>query len=371
MPTNPVRHKLSSFLLILLFIATLLIPASCQSQQAESETTTTDSTTAPQATATPAPTATPTPTPTPGPLNPLTGLELDDPQAQGQRPIALMINNIKVAVPQTGIGEADLMYEMLVEGDITRQMVVFADINDIPEIGSIRSARHDYIDLAGGLDAILVHIGASNLANDQFARQNTDHIDLHVFPDAYWRDQDWRHDRGYEHSVKTTGDMLTAALAESGDRTTLLENIQPAFSFRSMYEFAPATGESAISVSIPYSEDYCITTFDYDENTRLYSKGQYDAPQIDLSTGDTLTFTNIILIMTRVYVCDDLKHKEAELESGEGYYISGGRWQVITWEKGDTTDRLVLYDEQGSELQVNCGKSYIGIVPKSRTISFD
>ncbi len=355
-------------------IGCLLVAAGCQGAQTTVlDTTQTSQTTEAQATATPSPSPEPTatPTPTPGPLNPLTGLELADPEAQGQRPVAIMINNINTAVPQIGIASADLMFEMPVEWKITRQMAVFADVSQIPEIGSIRSARHDYIDMAGGLDAILVHVGASNLANDQFAKQDTDHIDLHVYPKAYWRDPEWRTQRGYEHSVKTTGELLAAALEDSGDRTELLDGSLPAFQFRPIGEFEPAAGDPALSVAVPYSADYCVATFDYDENTRLYAKGQYGADQIDLATDQAISFTNVILIMTRVTICDDAGHKDADLESGNGYYISGGAWQAITWTKGGTEDRLVIRDLDGNEIRLNTGKSYIGIVPDTRTISFD
>jgi len=368
-------HKSRSiWSVIVMIIVISVLLAGCQnptnSNPATSESTLA-STTETAATTILTPTPSPTPTPIPNPTNPLTGQPLINASAAGLRPVAIMINNHKDGVPQIGIASADLLYEMLVEGGITRQMAVFADVTTIPELGTIRSSRHDYIDLAGGLDAIYVHIGASYAANAQLGKQGTPHIDLHVYPDAYWRDPIWMKERGYEHSVKTTGEMLQAAIVKSKYTTTIREGQKPAFNFRSADDFAAATGDAANEVIVPYSS-YCTATFSYDPTTLLYSKGEFGGPQIDLATGVAIKFTNVILIKTKVYQFqNDAILKETDLIGGKGYYISGGQWQPIIWAKGTTFDSFVFTDESGSELKVNAGKSYIGILPLDRKITFN
>lgn len=364
------NHKFrttGSIIALVIIISVLLI--GCQSPTTVS-TTTVESTlaTTTETTATETTTSAPAPTTNLNPLNPLTGEPLINASAEGLRPVAIMINNHRDGVPQIGIGSADLLYEMLVEGGITRMMAVFADVTTIPELGTIRSSRHDYVDLAGGLDAIYVHVGGSYAANDQMSRQGTPHIDLHVYPDAYWRDQAWIKERGYEHSVKTTGERLQAAIVQSKYTTTVRAGQKPAFNFRSSEDFVAAAGEAAIAVTVPYSS-YCTATFDYDATSRLYSKGEFGGPQIDLATGNAIKFTNVILIKTKVYQFDAVL-KETDLISGKGYYISGGQWQPINWAKGKTADSFVFTDESGSELKVNVGKSYIGILPLDRKITF-
>ena len=76
-----------------------------------------------------------------------------------QRPYAIMINNIDVSLPQSGVSQAEMIYEAQVESGITRLMAVFQDVDNIEKIGSIRSARHYYIDFANDNDAIYVHYG--------------------------------------------------------------------------------------------------------------------------------------------------------------------------------------------------------------------
>lgn len=89
--------------------------------------------------------------------SPLTGEAGYDESLLLNRPVAVMVNNIEQSLPQRGISKADIVYEMPVEGGITRLMAVFSDYHDLPEIGSIRSARHDYVELALPLDAIYLH----------------------------------------------------------------------------------------------------------------------------------------------------------------------------------------------------------------------
>ena len=92
--------------------------------------------------------------------NPLTGISELSKDKADDRPVAIMINNIAVAQPvQTGINKADIVYETEVEGGITRLMAVYQDVTKAERIGSIRSARYAYVDLALGHNAIYLHRG--------------------------------------------------------------------------------------------------------------------------------------------------------------------------------------------------------------------
>ena len=92
------------------------------------------------------------------------------------RPYAVMINNIGTARPlQSGLQDAYLMYEIIVEGGITRYMALFMDQNT-ERIGSIRSARHYFLDYALENDAIYVHHGQSPQAQSDFKALNVDRL---------------------------------------------------------------------------------------------------------------------------------------------------------------------------------------------------
>ena len=97
-------------------------------------------------------------------MNPLTGIEnIEVEEVTYRRPVAVMINNISVAQKlQTGLTQADIVYETEVEGGITRLMAVFQDITKVEQFGTVRSARYPYVDLAMGHNAVYVHHGQDN-----------------------------------------------------------------------------------------------------------------------------------------------------------------------------------------------------------------
>ena len=110
-------------------------------------------------------------------VNPLTGLTGLPESSIGKRPVCVMVENSPEARPQWGLCSPDIVVEGEVEGGITRMMWMYADISSAPKIGPTRSARHDYVELAEGFDAIYVHFGGSNLAYDKISADKVDDID--------------------------------------------------------------------------------------------------------------------------------------------------------------------------------------------------
>ena len=93
-------------------------------------------------------------------VNPLTGEGCARDIAQ-KRPVAVMLNNLKKALPQLGVSQADIIYEAPAEGGITRMLAVFQSVEEVGNIGSVRSARDYYVSLAMGHDALYLHAGGS------------------------------------------------------------------------------------------------------------------------------------------------------------------------------------------------------------------
>ena len=108
--------------------------------------------------------------------NPLSGEGLDT-DISGKRPAAVMFNNLKKALPQLGVAKADVLYEIVAEGGITRIMGLYQDLEDVGDLGSVRSARDYYVNLALGHDAIYIHAGGSPQAYDAFDAWGVTHID--------------------------------------------------------------------------------------------------------------------------------------------------------------------------------------------------
>ena len=141
--------------------------------------------------------------------HPLTGEGMDE-DISGQRPVAVMFNNLEKALPQIGIGQADVVYEIVAEGGITRLMGLFQDLEGAGDLGSIRSAREYYVNLANGHDAIYIHAGGSPQAYDALQGWGMNYIDFVNGPYGamYWRDKERRKTAGFEHSLLTSSERV-------------------------------------------------------------------------------------------------------------------------------------------------------------------
>ncbi len=142
-------------------------------------------------------------------INPLTGEGLHEDISE-KRPIAVMFNNLRKALPQIGVAQADVIYEIVAEGGITRMMGLYQDLEGVGDLGSIRSARDYYVSLALGHDAIYIHAGGSPQAYDAFDNWKVTHIDFVNGPygDMCWRDPDRKKSAGLEHSLLTSSERV-------------------------------------------------------------------------------------------------------------------------------------------------------------------
>ena len=168
---------------------------------------------------TPPPAEEPEPRPepyVPSGINPLTGEPMES-KYENNRPVAVMLNNLKAAQPQLGISQADIIYEVPAEGGITRMLGVYQSLEGVGNLGSIRSARSYYLELALGLDALFVHAGGSPGAYRDLPAWGVDNMDgVRGRSDAeiFWRDAERRKSKGYEHSLLTSGERILDYLGE-------------------------------------------------------------------------------------------------------------------------------------------------------------
>ena len=305
---------------------------------------------------------------TPKFYNKLTGLETTE-EISKIRPVGIMINNVKQAIPQQGISLADVIYEVLAEGGITRLFCLFTEYADLPETGSIRSSRDYYIDLADAHDAIYVHFGGSPAAYDTLSARRTDNMDGISFDTPFYRSEWRRKNMGQEHSAMTTGEKLVAGIEKKGYRTE--SDARQPFTFNK--EDVSFDGENAEYVKLKFSF-YAISEFDYDKENKVYLKSQYDAPHIDSNNDEQLSFKNIlVLICSQGVVPGDDKGRLSVkfYGTGKGYYASCGEIKSITWSKESRTSDYTLYEEDGeTELLLNPGKTYVAIFPTNGEIDY-
>lgn len=301
-------------------------------------------------------------------VNPFTGEAVSDPQSLLNRPLAVMVNNIGAALPQRGIGAADVIFELPVEGGATRLMALFADYTKVPEIGSIRSSRHDYVELIMPFNPIYLHFGYSEYAKDMIEKQKVDSVNgIKITNTAFYQVKSRLSSMASEHTWFSNLEYLSRGIEKIGTKATLDKPIEPMFTFvDEQVEGAtamPATATPKLSDTVAMSGS-ATATFDYDAATGLYKKSQNKKPHIDETLGKAIEFRNVLVMFTDVKMAPNGKNKEIALESGSGYYLSEGKSIPVTFKKPTINDYLKAYDETGAELKINTGKTYICIAPK-------
>ena len=299
--------------------------------------------------------------------NLLTGLGDLSEEAIGKRPVAVMVNNVQKAMPQYGIGQADLIFEIPVEGDVTRFMALYGDYTKVPKICPIRSCRYYFPAISQGFDAFYVNWGIDDSIGDYLKTLDLDQFDgMSDGNGMFGRDQA-RLDAGYdlEHTAYFDGTMFADVVQKNGIRTDLEEDKRDtAFKFHGLDEQVKPDGEACDQVDINFGAQTATLTYDPERN--VYLKQINGNAQVDGNTQNQLAFTNVFVLETEIAVRDEIGHKRIEVMGGKnstGYYISNGAVQKISWEKdgGKESSRLKFYDENGEELTINCGKSYIAV----------
>lgn len=311
--------------------------------------------------------------PIPKNQNLLTGIGDLSKEAIGKRPVAVMINNVKDALPQYGITEADVIFELPVEGNLTRLMALYADYTKVPDICAIRSCRYYYPAIAKGFDAFYVHWGIDQTVTSYVKSIQPDKFDgMTNDGGLFGRDKD-RRKSGYalEHTGVFKGTQFASVVQNSGKRIELsADKKTAAFNFCDMGTKITPLGEPCNVLDVRFGASR--SKFTYNEETGTYFKEMNGQPHVDGKSGKQLSFTNLFVLETSISVRDAVGHKKidwAGSSSAKGYYVSNGVVQKIRWSKagGKETSYLKFYDESGNELVINRGKSYIAYTTVGKT----
>ena len=303
--------------------------------------------------------------------NLLTGIGDLTKEAIGKRPVAIMVNNVKAALPQYGIAKADVIFEMPVEGDLTRLMALYADYTQVPDVCAIRSCRYYYPVVAKGFDAFYVHWGMDPSVTGYVQSLNMDRYDGNANTGKLFARDTARKQAGY--SLEHTGYFMGTKFAETakakGQRLELLDSKKDtAFRFADIGTVVTPTESISNKVQVRFGG--ATATFTYDAKNHIYLKQFNGQAHVDGKTGEQLSFTNVIVLETSISVRDHVGHKNLNWSGGsgaKGYYFSNGAMQEIRWSKGSEGDYLKFYDLNGQELVINRGKSYIAYTYSGRT----
>lgn len=282
----------------------------------------------------------------------LTGEWIEE-EINERKPVAIMINNIGEAMPQSGIGQADIIYEMVVEGGITRLEAVFSDYRGLTKIGPVRSARQYYVRNAEQLDAIFCHIGTSTLADTEIASSPVVDMDGMYGVGNYliYRDET----RVAPHNAYTSEEAIDAAIEYMDVDMSHSSNYTKMFYFNSAVEDIEG-GSSAKKITTAFNTGR-IPWFEYKEEDHQYYRFQFGEEQIDDQTGEQLHFQNVLILFATTYSTDGYLMEVENEDSGNGYYASNGQYIPIKWKYEEGT--VHYYTTDGEHLIMNPGKTWI------------
>ena len=308
------------------------------------------------------------------------------------RIVGVMVNNIsnsakQNARPQRGIGSADILVESKVEGGITRLCALFSDVDEIPEIGPLRSGRDQFLQLLMPWQALYYHDGESifctqfvnvyNYSGLNIGGKN--YFNTPVHPHVAHRNNRGR-DVAYEHTEFTSGKEIQQAADNAG---ISLSNLYDStfFHFADYRTDAVNTlkgAPSAKKIHITHSASY-KTELTYSSLSKLYALSMYDPSKsaygntVDELTGKQLTFENVVVCFADIAAYAGDSHDVQEVQyvrGGQAYLFTRGGVQTGRWEKNHPTQPLKLYTDSGEEMTLNRGKTYFALVDDDEWSNF-
>ena len=307
-------------------------------------------------------------------LSDLTG-EFIPEEIENQRPIAVSVDNESVALPHYGLTQADIIYEVVnstANEHVTRFLALVKDYGQIEQFGSIRSARATHCILAIEWNAILCHDGGPfyiTAFNDTSNGRNYDFRGniLHNLSGGFARIPNGK-PREFTEYI-TNGEVEDRIDAANYD--VEYNQYYGGTHFIFANDVALEGGKDATKIAPPFPHNN--PELEYDVETGLYYYSEYGDPHIDPANDNAqLCFRNVILqeAEMRTHMVNETQ-KDAngymyyplDNSSGKGYYAVNGKMIPITWEKGDLTSPTQYFDENGNELVLNVGKTYIALVP--------
>ncbi|PIZ71296.1 MAG: hypothetical protein COY09_01010 [Candidatus Portnoybacteria bacterium CG_4_10_14_0_2_um_filter_39_11] len=294
-------------------------------------------------------------------VSPLSGVPCQNYQ---RRPVAVMISSDEVARPLSGLTSADLVVEMpVLLGGITRMMAVFAC--DLPEeIGSIRSARHDFIPLAQGWDAIYAHWGGSHFALDQLSKKVIDDLDALTNPySVFYR----KNTIAKPHNGFTSGERLLKTIDSIGFRQTA--NL-------SGYLHQPTTenndhldGVGVLSIGYP---GISKVEFKYDPTINKYWRWRDKAKELDRNNLEQVAAAAIVVVRAQSRYLEDQYNDVALDGQGQCEVYQNGKRQDCLWQKdrGDAKSQIRFTNSVGQDIKFVPGQMWIEIIEPDREVSW-
>ena len=323
-----------------------------------------------------------------------------------RRPLFVMIENHTDTRPQSGLAQADAVYEAVAEGGITRFGAVFycgAIAKDI-KLGPVRSARTYFLDWASEYNfPLYIHVGGGNCSRDEGTKQCTSDPramaieqiekygwggskgnDLNQFSIGYptfWRNYE-RLGRtvATEHTMETTTEKLWAVGEKRGWKAEGNNGEEWSKKFIQWVFTGPSTSSGQAergtvnNISFEFWEGYqdFAVRWEYNLQTNLYSRIMGGEPHKDLETGTQITASVIAVQFVKEEGPVDI-HKHmiyGTTGKGDALVFQNGQAIKAKWQKADRIARTKFTDERGKEISFVGGQMWIEVVPAGNTVEY-
>lgn len=296
----------------------------------------------------------------------LTG-QMIDISIKNQRPIAVMVDNEKKALPHYGVSEADIVYEMMnstANGRITRLMCLYKDWKSVPRIGSVRSVRTTHIPIAAEYNAILIHEGGPEIyitaplsqpwstdLNGGFSRlQNGKAVEFTEFV----------------ISGEVESHAKKAGVSLSYNEYKPLRDSHFVFGKTTVNLSSKSNVKSGIFVDLSGAFKHTCSKLHYNYGSNTYNYCVYGEVQADEDDNELLSFDNVIIQIAPFYELDENGYLTYQIfGQGEGYYLTRGKCIPIIWQKSKNNSiTKYYYCDTNKEIEINSGKTYVAIYPE-------
>lgn len=343
--------KVIPFLLVLIFLLSLGLTG-CRKGGEEAEN--------PPAEEEPLEEQEPEPT---GFLAPLTGELVEEEELTKRRPVAVMIDNDPTFGAHSGLDKAAWVFEMPVEGGITRFLAVYQH-RDAPVLGPVRSTRPYFLDRAMEFQAAVSHAGYSPQAKEDISRLGIISLNEFALSHLYWRTQD----KKMPHNLYTNTEGLFAELKERG-----LDKITPTWeiSFFPAADPEAVPGEPATKIRIHYHTG--VVEYRYSPLHGAYKRYFRGQPHEDAETGEQLLVTNLILQhMERPRVLDSEGRLELKtVGTGSARVFQLGKNYEAVWEKKGREGWTRFAEPGGSIIKLVPGNTWVQVVPEGTRLEIE
>ena len=317
------------------------------------------------------------------PVNPLTGEEVASWDLITRRPLAVKVENDPKARPQSGIIDADLVFEELVEGGVTRFICIYLS-KDSPVIGPNRSARPSDIDICFYLDPLFICSGGASQVTSMIQASGMMYIEEDQA--HFWRDRT----RYAPHNLYTNTDLLRQYLVEQGDAYDALPDSGFTFNYEEeTEEEVESEGEGdeeaaegsvmvsqASTINIPYKASICAASYQYDPASNSYLHFIQGVAHNDLTTGARVAPRNVIIQYVTLTGSGirDVTGAETPVSqvigSGNALVFTDGKVHHATWKKSNRSSPTYYLDENGDPIPLRPGQTWIHLITEDIGVTY-